>query len=88
MPWKHLSRYRREERIMRIIAKIVLAAAAVLSIGMAGKSATAMTIATPAAISVAATDAALVQNAGARERGGHHSGIQSLMVAAARISTD
>ena len=56
---------------MRIITKIALAAAAVLSIGMAGKSATAMTIATPAAISVAATDAALVQNAANR---GHHYG--------------
>ena len=56
---------------MRIITKITLAAAAVLSIGMAGKSATAMTVATPAAISVAATDAALVQKAGYR---GHHYG--------------
>ena len=56
---------------MRIITKIVLAAAAVLSIGMAGKSATALTVATPAAISVAATDAALVQNAANR---GHHYG--------------
>ena len=57
---------------MRVITKIVLAAAAVLSIGMAGKSATAMTVATPAAISVAATDAALVQKAAYR---GHHYGL-------------
>jgi hypothetical protein len=56
---------------MRIITKIALAAAAVLSIGMAGKSATAMTVAMPAAISVAATDAALVQKAAHR---GHHYG--------------
>jgi anti-sigma-K factor RskA len=60
---------------MRIKTKIVLAAAAVLSIGMAGKSATAMTVATPAAISVAATDAALVQKAaycGHWHRGHHY----------------
>jgi hypothetical protein len=56
---------------MRIITKIVLAAAAVLSIGMAGKSATALTVATPAAINVAATDAALVQKTAYR---GHHYG--------------
>ena len=56
---------------MRIITKIVLATAAVLSIGMAGKSAMAMTVATPAAMSVAATDVALVQKAAYR---GHHYG--------------
>jgi hypothetical protein len=56
---------------MRIITKIVVAAAAVLSIGMAGKSTTAMTVATPAAIGVAATDAALVQKATYH---GHHYG--------------
>ena len=56
---------------MRIITKIVLAAAAVLSIGMAGKSATAVTVATPAAINGAATDADLVQKAAYR---GHHYG--------------
>ena len=71
VPCKHLSRYRREERLMRIMTKIVLAAAAVLSIGMAGKSATAMTVATPAAISIAATDAALIGKAAYR---GHHYG--------------
>ena len=58
---------------MRIITKIVLAAAAVLSIGMAGKSATAMTVATPAAIS-AATDAALLRHAAHQ---GHHYGFHT-----------
>jgi len=48
---------------MRIIAKIALAATAVLSVGMVGQSATAMTFAAPAAIGVTAGDTTLVQPA-------------------------
>ena len=48
---------------MRNITKIALAAMAILSVEMAGKAATAMTVAPPAAINIAGTDSALVQKA-------------------------
>ena len=48
---------------MRIITKTALATMAVLSVGVAGKSATAMTFAAPAAIGVGTTDTTFVEKA-------------------------
>jgi hypothetical protein len=57
---------------MRITTNIALAALAVLSVELAGNSATAMTVATPEAISIAATDTTLVHYNHGHHYGWHH----------------